>query len=99
MPLPKHIQAHRSKIWKFFLSGASSFAIALVGCNNTCFVFTSNPPTGTVNIKVSDQKRPCMLNTANGAVQVLAQADFTCPSCSGATRIANNAMHNRCPRR
>jgi Domain of unknown function (DUF4382) len=88
MALTKHGQTRCSQVWKFLLE-TSLGIVLLAGCNNTCFVFTSNPPTGTVNIKVSDQKPPCMLTTANGAVQLLAHADFTCSSCAPSTRIAH----------
>ncbi len=44
--------------------------LAVAGCNNTCVSFTSNPPTGTLQIKVSDSKVTCTLSRANGTVQV-----------------------------
>lgn len=40
------------------------------GCNNTCVGFASNASTGTIVIKVVDQKPACTLSSANGAVRV-----------------------------
>ena len=89
MPLTEHTQARCGKIRTLLLVVASSFPIVLVSCSNSCFVFISNPSVGNVNIKVGDQKSPCMLTTANGAVEVLAHTDLTCTSCSPSTRIAH----------
>jgi hypothetical protein len=36
--------------WRLPSRGALLFALWLAGCNNTCFTFTSNPPTGTIGI-------------------------------------------------
>ena len=71
--------------WILFL-GLPLFGISLAGCNNTCFVATSNPPTGTVNIKVSDPPPTCTLRKANGAVR-LATHTSACSACSGSSKV------------
>ena len=56
-----------------FASGLICTALlvwTLVGCNNTCVSFTSNPPTGTLTIVVSDAKPSCTFTTAKGTVLV-----------------------------
>ncbi len=63
------------------------FAVWLTACNNTCFTFTSNPPTGTIGIKASDPSPTCTLTKANGAVRVEAHTDPECTSCLGSSRI------------
>jgi hypothetical protein len=59
----------------------------MAGCNSTCFTFTSNPATGTVEIKAGDPKPTCTLTKANGAVRVEAHTDIECTSCSEPSRI------------
>src|SRR6266478_6236659 len=63
------------------------FALWLTACNNTCFTFTSNPPTGTISIKASDPSPTCTLTKANVAVRVETHIDPKCTSCSGSRRI------------
>jgi hypothetical protein len=89
LPLAKNSRARCGHVWKLLLRALSLFGISLTGCNNTCFIFTSNPPTGTINIKVGDPKPTCMLTTANGAVRVLTHTVSTCSSCSASSRIAH----------
>ena len=55
----------------------------LAGCNNTCFIFTSNPPTGTTGITVSNPGPVCTLTKANGVVRVQLVSEPTCNSCPG----------------
>ena len=63
------------------------FAVWLTGCNNTCFIFTSNPPTGTLNIKVSNPAPTCTLTKANGAVRLMLKKIPICSSCLESSRI------------
>ena len=84
LTLAKNSRARCSHASKFVLA-LPLFGISLTGCNNTCFMFTSNPPSGTINIK--DLKPTCMLTTANGAVRVLTHTVSTCNSCSASSRI------------
>ena len=63
------------------------FAIWLSGCNNTCFTFTSNLPTGTLGIKASDPRPTCTLAKANGAVRLTVLTVPMCSSCSDSGRI------------
>jgi hypothetical protein len=88
MALAKNSRARRGHVWTFLLLALPLFGI-FIGCNNTCFTFTSNPATGTINIKAGDPKPTCMLTTANGAVRVLAQAVSACSSCPESSRIAH----------
>ena len=55
--------------WNLAFRAALLFAAWLTGCNNMCFTFTSNPPTGTIGIKASDPKPTCTLTTS-GAVRL-----------------------------
>lgn len=89
LTLTKNSRARCGHVWKVLLLALPSFGILLVGCNNTCFIFTSNPPTGTINIKAGDPQPTCMLTTANGAVRVLTHTASTCSSCSASSRIAH----------
>jgi len=72
--------------WKLGFHAVLLFALWLTGCNNTCFTFTSNPPTGTIGIKVSDPKPTCTLTTGS-AVRLAVQTVPMCNSCSESGRI------------
>jgi Domain of unknown function (DUF4382) len=89
LTLTQNSRARYSHVSKFLLLAVSVFGISLTGCNNTCFIFTSNPPTGTINIKAGDAKPACTLTTANGTVRVLTHTVSTCNSCSTSSRIAH----------
>ncbi len=89
LTLAKNSRAHCGHVRKFLLLAVPLFGISLTGCNNTCFIFTSNPPTGTINIKAGDLKPTCVLTTANGAVRVLTHTVSTCSSCAASSRIAH----------
>jgi hypothetical protein len=89
LTLAKNSRARCSHVSKFLLLAVPLFGISLTGCNNTCFLFTSNPSTGTINIKAGDPKRACTLTTANGTVRVLTHTVSTCNSCSTSSRIAH----------
>jgi Domain of unknown function (DUF4382) len=89
LTLAKNSRARYNHVSKFLLLAVSVFGISLTGCNNTCFIFTSNPPTGTINIKAGEPRPACKLTTANGAVRVLTHTVSTCNSCSTSSRIAH----------
>jgi hypothetical protein len=89
LPLARNSRARCRPGWKLFLFGLPLFGVSLTGCNNTCFIFTSNPPTGTINVKAGNPKPTCMLTKANGAVRVVASTAPRCESCSPSTRIAH----------
>jgi Domain of unknown function (DUF4382) len=89
LPLARNSRARCGDVWQFLLLLAPLFGISLTGCNDTCFIFTSNPPTGTINVKAGDPKPTCMLTKANAAVRVLARTASPCESCSPSTRIAH----------
>jgi hypothetical protein len=63
------------------------FAVWLTGCNNTCFSFISNPPTGTLNIKVSNPVPACTLTKANGAIRLMVKKIPICSSCLESSRV------------
>ena len=84
----KSSRAHFRDIWNFLLT-LPFFAILLAGCNNTCLVFTSNPPTGTIDIDADNSTQTCKLTKANAAVRVLAHTVSPCSPCSPSTRIAH----------
>jgi hypothetical protein len=69
--------------WNLRYHTALLFAVSLTGCNNTCFTFTSNPPTGTIGIKASDPSPSCTLAKANGAIRVQIGTEPACSSCAG----------------
>jgi hypothetical protein len=89
LTLAKNSRARYSHVSKFLLLAVSVFGISLTGCNNTCFTFASNPPTGTINVKAGDAKPACTLTTASGTVRVLTHTVSTCNSCSTSSRIAH----------
>lgn len=76
----------RRNSWNSLLPTLSLFGISLAGCNNTCFIATSNPPTGTINVKVSNPPPTCMLSKATGAVRVATHTS-ACSFCSASSRI------------
>lgn len=61
-------------------------AIALAGCRNTCFVFTSNPGA-VVEVKTGNPPPACRLSKANAAVGVSMHAAASCEACSPSGRI------------
>jgi len=69
--------------WNLPFPAGLLFVVWLTGCNNTCFTFTSNPPTGTVVIKASDPSPTCTLTKAHGAVRFEMETEPTCSSCAG----------------
>jgi hypothetical protein len=73
--------------WKLPFSTTLLFALWLVGCNNTCFTFTSNPPTTTIGIKASDPSTACTLTKANGTVRLGVQTVPVCSACPESVRI------------
>jgi len=72
---------------KFLFLASAPFAISLVGCNDTCFSFTSNPPTGTIGITVSDPAPACRFAKANGTVRVVMQEISADSSSLGPSRV------------
>ncbi len=83
----KKVQSYRGGFWQCLLLAALCAEISLTGCANTCFTFTSNPPTGIINIKVSDPHPACTLTTAKGAVRILTEAGSLCSSCLGSHQL------------
>ncbi len=72
---------------KFLFLASAPFAISLFGCNDTCFSFTSNPPTGTIGITVSDPAPACRFAKANGSVRVVMQEISAASSSLGPSRV------------
>lgn len=61
------------------------FAVGFSGCNNTCFTFTSNSSTGTINVNASDPQAAC--TKATGVVRLVLQRVSLCSSCSESSRF------------
>lgn len=87
LPFAKKTSARCLSFWQFSLLVLPWLGISLAGCANTCFTFTSNPPTGTITVKASDPRPACPLTTANGTIQVVTEAASTCSSCIGTNQI------------
>ena len=62
------------------------FAVGSAGCNNTCFTFISNPPTGTIGIQTGDPPLACTLPKAPG-VRLELQTVPICTLCPESSRI------------
>ncbi len=86
LPFAENTRQLCLNFWNLPFCAALLFAVWLTGCNNTCFTFTSNPPTGTIGIKVSDPKPTCTLRTGR-AVRLAVQTIPMCSSCSESGRI------------
>lgn len=89
LTLAENNWAHPVRVWTSLLLAFLLFGILPAGCGNSCFVFTSNPPTGTVIVKAVDSKSSCMLAKANGDVRVLMRTVSTCSSCPASSQIAH----------
>jgi hypothetical protein len=76
-----------SSYWDPPFSAALLFVVGLTGCNNTCFTFTSNPPTGTIGIKAGDPSPSCTLAKANGAIHVQMGTEPVCNSCAASGQV------------
>lgn len=75
-------RCHRSLLFVLPCPG-----VFFVGCTNTCFTVTSNPPSTTVNVKAGNPQPTCTLTTANGTVQVAIAGASLCSSCMGSHRV------------
>lgn len=64
------------------LFGILFLGLGLIGCDNSCFVFVSNPG-GTV----STGTNPCSLNQTNGNVRTQMTASLTRPASDGSATI------------
>lgn len=62
-------------------------AAGSTGCNNVCFTFASNPPTGTIGIKAGDPQPACTLTKATGAIRLVVQTIPMCSACPESSRI------------
>jgi hypothetical protein len=71
-----------------FPLAALFFAVALIGCHNTCVIFTSNQG-GTLQIKAGDPPPSCTLSTTRAAIQVAVRATPVCTPCAPSNRIAH----------
>ncbi len=79
--------------WNIPFHAALLLAVWLTGCNNTCFTFTSNPPTGTVG--ASDPSPSCTLAKANGAIRLQMGTEPACSSCAGSGNVQHVFMSIR----
>ncbi len=80
-------QAYRGGFWPCLPFAALWAGISLTGCANSCFTFTSNPPTGIINVKAGDPNPACTLTTAKGTVRVVTEAGSLCSSCLGSHEL------------
>jgi len=83
----ENARSRRPGVCVLLFCASTLFGTSLAGCNDTCFTFTSNPPTGTINVKAGDPKPACTLTRANGAVRLVMQTIPICSSCSESARI------------
>jgi hypothetical protein len=72
--------------WKLRFPVALLFVFGLAGCNS-CVTFTSNPPTGTLGIVVSDPRPACTVPKMNAAVHLKLAVDPVCSSCVGSGQV------------
>lgn len=66
--------------------GALLFVAGLTGCNS-CFTFTSDPPTGIVGIMSSDPRPACTIPKVTSAVRLRLGTEPACSSCVGSGQI------------
>lgn len=83
----ENTRTSRRNFWNFPFCVALLLSVWLIGCNNTCFTFTSNSPTGTIDITAGNPETSCRLAKANGAVRLAVQTVPMCSSCSESGRI------------
>jgi hypothetical protein len=89
LPLVRNSWTRGGYVSKLHLLGLLLFGFSFTGCNSTCFIFTSNPPTGTIDIRAGNPPSACTLAMTNGTVRVLTHTVSTCTSCSASSRIAH----------
>lgn len=80
-------QGEGRKFLRNLVTAALLFWVSTAGCDNTCVSFTSNPPKGTLEVKVSDPKPTCTLTKANGTVGLQLSGSPTSGEGSGAPSI------------
>ena len=59
----------------------------LAGCNNVCFVGTSNNGNGTVGISAGNPPPACPLNPAHATVRVVNVKSPACESCTASIQV------------
>jgi hypothetical protein len=80
LPFAKEARARRSSPFPLFL--LLWLVISFSACSDTCFTFVSNPPNGTVTIKVTDTTKPaCTVAVTHGAIRLVSSAT-SCTSCA-----------------
>ena len=72
--------------WNLRYCLALLFVALLTGCD-TCFTFTSNPPTGVVGIMTNDPRPACTIRKVRSAVRLRPATEPTCSSCVGSGQI------------
>jgi Domain of unknown function (DUF4382) len=72
--------------WNRRFRVALLFVVGLAGCD-TCFAFTSNPPTGVVGIMTNEPRHACTLRKVTSAVRLRLGAEPACSSCPGSGQI------------
>jgi Domain of unknown function (DUF4382) len=83
----RKIRAMFRNRWVLRFPAALLSFVALAGCN-TCVIFTSNPPNGTLGIVSSDPRPACTIpKVTMSAVRLRMTAQPLCPSCVGSGQI------------
>lgn len=77
--LGRNLAGQSKKFWIFLSLAIFSFVL-LASCNNTCVSFTSNPPTGTINVTVTNPAPTYPFVKGHGMVRVVARAVSPCNS-------------------
>ena len=62
------------------------FVAWVAGCD-TCFTFTSNPPTGVVGVMTNEPRSACTIPKVRSDVRLRLAAEPACPSCIGSGPI------------
>src|SRR5712675_789693 len=69
LPLAKNSRAQCRPVWKLLLT-LPLLGVSLTGCNNTCFIFTSNPPTASLCESCSSSSRIAHLFVSLRGIEV-----------------------------
>jgi hypothetical protein len=72
--------------WNRRFRVALLFVVGLGGCD-TCFTFTSNPPTGVVGIMTNEPRHACTLRKVTSVVRLRLGTEPACNSCLGSGQI------------
>jgi len=86
LTIPEKIRPIHPNCWNLQFCVAFLLVAGLTGCD-TCFTFTSNPPTGIVGIMTNNPRSACTIRKVTSAVHLRLGAEPACSSCVGTGRI------------